>query len=76
MLTPLQRELELLRSQTYGEGQFAVTFRRMEGEKKEMAQKQEGMQKKMEELSQEIDVLSEKYGSLMDELQVNLYINL
>lgn len=57
LMVPLQRELEQLRANTYSEGQFSETFRRMEDEKKE--------------LKSAIEMLEVKIHAYMDELTVS-----
>ena len=55
-IVPLRRELEQLRTQTYGEGKFAETFRRIEEEKKDMKQKIEDLEAKYDLLRDDFTV--------------------
>ena len=64
-MAPLRRELEQLRTQSYAEGNFAVTFRRMEEEKKEM-------QQILDLLRKEYDTLLAKNEALLDDFTVSL----
>ena len=61
LMVPLQRELEQLRTRTYGEGKFAETFRTMELEKNEM--------------KVEIETLKTKNDVLIDDFTVSQLLN-
>lgn len=62
LMIPLRRELEQLRTQTYSEGKFAESFRRMEEEKKELKQSIETLEAKNHALVDDFTVSRGKFS--------------
>ena len=63
-LTPLRRELEILRAQLFIDTKFAETYQRMDVERKELREEKEG-------LREELQAVTAKYHAMVDDYTVS-----
>ena len=69
-LTPLRRELEMLRTQTFVDTKFAETYRRMDVERKEMREEMQKLREEKDGLRKELDTLTAQFHTMVDDYTV------
>ena len=71
LVIPLKRELELLRTQKFSEGQFGETYRRMDAERKQLREEIQKLSEEKDGLRKDLDTLTVQYHTMVDDYTVS-----